>query len=211
MHKSACFVAFIVGAAAGGAASWYYAKKKYESIAQEEIDSVLAVYSNRKIATEPDDIDDEPVDQTASTANSSQDWRADEYNHYTNLVTSTGYTDYSGPSQVELPLVEAEPTIEKKRMGEEMPYVIAPDEAGELDYEVISLTYYADNILADDLDELVEDVDRVIGFESLLTFGRYEEDSVYVRNDRLKADYEILMDERNYSDVLKTKPTKRGY
>ena len=38
--KALYFVAFFVGAAAGVAASFKYAQKKYEKIAQEEIDSV---------------------------------------------------------------------------------------------------------------------------------------------------------------------------
>lgn len=43
-----CFVMLVVGAAAGSAATWLYAKKYYERIAQEEIDSVKAVFSERK-------------------------------------------------------------------------------------------------------------------------------------------------------------------
>ena len=85
--------------------------------------------------------------------------------------------------------------------------VVSPDEFGEIDeYEKISLTYYIDGSLADDNDELIEDVDGTIGFESLNHFGEYEDDSVFVRNDRLKCDYEILLDQRNYSDVVNIYP-----
>ena len=81
------------------------------------------------------------------------------------------------------------------------PYVIAPEEFGEMDgYNTISLTYYADNVLADDIDELVEDVDETVGLDSLNHFGEYEDDSVFVRNDRLRSDYEILRDNRTYED-----------
>lgn len=87
------------------------------------------------------------------------------------------------------------------------PYVISPEEFGEgEEYEKISLTYYADQVLADENDELVEDVEGAVGFESLTHFGEYEDDSVFVRNDRLKCDYEILLDQRTYSDVVKTRP-----
>ena len=55
-------------------------------------------------------------------------------------------------------------------------------------------------------DEKVEDVDNVVGLESLAHFGEYEDDSVFVRNDRLKCDYEILLDQRTYSDVIKQRP-----
>ena len=87
------------------------------------------------------------------------------------------------------------------------PYVISPEEFGEFeDYERISLSYYADQILADEDDEKVEDVDNVVGLESLIHFGEFEDDSVFVRNDRLKCDYEILLDQRTYSDVIKQRP-----
>ena len=47
---------------------------------------------------------------------------------------------------------------------------------------------------------------ETIGKDSLTHFGEYEDDSVFVRNDRLKADYEILMDQRTYAEVLQEKP-----
>ena len=83
---------------------------------------------------------------------------------------------------------------------EDQPYVISPDEFGEKKgYKLISLTYFSDEKLADDVGYLFN-VDE-IGEESLKQFGEYEEDSVHVRNDLLKADYEILLDPRKYSEV----------
>jgi hypothetical protein len=82
------------------------------------------------------------------------------------------------------------------------PYVIPPEEFGEIrHYGKISLTCYADGILADDGGELVDDVEGTVGADSLMKFGEYEDDSVFVRNDRLKCDYEILLDQRKYSDA----------
>ena len=49
-------------------------------------------------------------------------------------------------------------------------------------------------------------MDNVVGLESLTHFGEFEDDSVFVRNDRLKCDYEILLDQRTYSDVMKQRP-----
>ena len=87
------------------------------------------------------------------------------------------------------------------------PYVISPEQFGENeDYEKISLTYYADQILADENDEIIEDVEEMVGFESLNHFGEYEDDSVFVRNDAKKCDYEILLDQKLYSDVINEMP-----
>lgn len=89
----------------------------------------------------------------------------------------------------------------------EKPYVIAPEEFGEMDdYETVSLTYYSDGVLTDDFDNEIEDVEGMVGEDSLDHFGEYEDDSVFVRNDRYKTDYEILLDLRKYSDVKKSNP-----
>ena len=61
-------------------------------------------------------------------------------------------------------------------------------------------------MLADDNDDVVEDVNNVVGTESLTHFGEYEDDSVFVRNDGLRCDYEILLDQRKFSDVQANKP-----
>lgn len=87
------------------------------------------------------------------------------------------------------------------------PYVISPSEFGELEnYEQCTLTFYADGVLTDSNDEEVDDVDSLIGRESLSHFGEYEDDSVFVRNDTTKMDYEILLDNRFYSNVIKAEP-----
>ena len=77
------------------------------------------------------------------------------------------------------------------------PYIITPDEFGDREdegYDTVSLVYYSDGILTDDVDQLVEDVDDTVGLESLNHIGEYEDDSVFVRDERKKVDYEILKD-----------------
>lgn len=192
--KGMAFLAFIVGAGMGSVCTWKLLKRKYELIAQEEIDSVKAAYATReigkgfvegfrdglKVAEDRTQKDEDDVD----------------FKKYASIIQKEGYTDYSR-------------SVEEKK-GEafvEKPYVISPEEFGEFEeYEKISLTYYADKVLADENDEEVDDVDEIVGEESLNHFGEYEDDSVFVRNDRLKCDYEILLDQRNYSDVAKTMP-----
>ena len=83
------------------------------------------------------------------------------------------------------------------------PYVISPDELGEKDYSIISLNYYADGVLADDFDVVIDDVENTVGEDALTHFGEYEDDSVFVRNDELELDYEILKDMRRFEDIPK--------
>lgn len=209
MNKVFGFVIFAAGAAVGSAVTWYYAKKKYEQIAQEEIDSVKEVFAKNASAHHENDISEDGQAQEKAELAREKPSVAE----YAKKLSKEGYTRYSS-SEI---MVDDDEEEESSDPGQEpgkyfgdpdaAPYVIPPEEFGEKDdYDRISLSYYADHILADDNDQLLEDVDGTIGFESLTHFGEYEDDSVYVRNDRLKVDYEILRDERKYSDVTKTKP-----
>jgi hypothetical protein len=88
--------------------------------------------------------------------------------------------------------------------SEKAPYVIHPDIFGTReDYECRSLKCFRDRVVTDTDNEIIDDVDNLIGDESLDHFGEFEMDSVFVRNERLKCDYEILLDPREYSDVMK--------
>ena len=184
---------FAVGAAIGSVVTWKMLKNKYEQLAQEEINSVKEVFSrerrlkNNSVDDCKDEENDEPVLR-----------KPVDISEYARIIQKNGYMDYSGLNKE-----EKEPQIDR-------PYVISPKEFGELDgYRTIGLTYFDDGVLADDADdEVVEDVDNVVGFDSLNHFGDYEEeeDAVYVRNDTMKCDYEILRDRRKYSDVLLDKP-----
>lgn len=193
-NKLPGFVLLMFGIAIGSAATWQYTKNKYEQIAQEEINSVKKAFSKNEDKSEQR-IGNSDTDKNVRPANEKP-----SVAEYAAQLHERGYTNYSNSGDEKEKIREATVPMDK-------PYVIAPEEFGEFDeYEKISLSYYADQVLADDSDEPVDDVENVIGFDSLNHFGDYEDDSVFVRNDRLKCDYEILMDQRNYSDVVNKKP-----
>lgn len=137
---------------------------------------------------------------TEVTENTKESDESEERNTCETIIRENGYRNYSNISK----------TAKKTEDKVEKPYVILPDEFGEMDdYETISLIYYeGDKTLTCD-DDVVSNVDEIIGTESLNHFGEYEEDSVYVRNDSLKSDYEILLDYGSYKDLLKEKPYLR--
>lgn len=194
MSKATGFVMFVLGAAIGSIVTWQYTRKKYEQIAQEEIDSVKEIFSRRESAADVEITAPKP--QTAKIGKPEE---KPDITEYAARLERDGYTNYSN--------VGAEQKKEEQETMEIKPYVISPEEFGEFeDYERISLSYYADRVLADEDDEKVDDVDNVVGLESLTHFGEFEDDSVFVRNDRLKCDYEILLDQRTYSDVMKQRP-----
>lgn len=175
---------FAVGGAIGSVVAWNIAKSKYAAIAQAEIDDVKQTYKARYEKVETTDDSEEPQAEEAEEEEVSENTDDDHSTiHYNNkLVRDLGYVG-------------------------DGPYVISPDEWGDEEgYSRIEYTYYADKVLADENNDPVDDVDNTVGYDSLYHFGEYESDAVHIRNDRLKCYIEILLDERKYSDVIKTKP-----
>jgi hypothetical protein len=175
-------IAFIAGATLGSLATFMVVKKKYEQIAQEEIDSVKAVYSKKKSKENIDEEQGIQVDEK-------------EVEGYEDIIESSGYSKYSDISKNK---------TKAKHEDVERPYIIRPEEFGDIDgYELISLTHYSDGVLTDDDDQRMtdEEVGEVVGADYAEHFGEYEDDSVFVRNDKLKCDYEILLDQRKYSEL----------
>lgn len=174
-------IAFAVGAVLGSAVTWKLVDKKYKQIAQEEIDSVKEMYKRKSHKKDNSPDDERFIDSESET----------------------------GGSNNRPPLPQEYLDITSKYKSEEVddmtdkPYVIPPEEYGELyGYECISLNYYTDGVVADDFDNVVEDVDAMIGEDSLDHFGEYEADAVFVRNDTTRCDYEILRDIRSFSEVV---------
>lgn len=84
------------------------------------------------------------------------------------------------------------------------PYIITADEfsEGDRDYHQVSLTYYeGDEVLCDDQDQIVTESDKTVGDENLGNFGYGSNDPnvVYIRNERLSIDIEILRSDGKYA------------
>lgn len=199
---------FAAGAAIGSAVAWKVVKTKYERIAQEEIESVKEAYADM-VANLQEQVDDystmDEAEELVVRANKI-DWSDlenlddeddeddkifDDLNNYTRLVEQ--YTNKKGGAE---------------NMTKE-PYVISPYDFGELDgYSQVELTYYADGTLEDEDYNIVTDVDELIGRDSLYTFGEYEDDAVFVRNEHLRADFQILKDYRTYEEARSVGPNQ---
>ena len=191
-NRSLFSLGFIIGAASGATVAWYLLKDKYETLAQEEIDSVKEVFARRE-----QEMKDETVKRNVAEGIKDSDRTKPDLKEYAEQLKKNGYTRYSDLS------ADDEGVSDKQTK----PYVIPPEQFGDDEnYDQISLTYYADGVLADENDEVIEDVEDAVGIDSLNHFGEYEDDSVFVRNDARKCDYEILLDQRTYSEVAEDMP-----
>ena len=73
-------------------------------------------------------------------------------------------------------------------------------------YRTVTLYYHADGVLTDDQNEIVEDADDVVGTDFSEHYGEYEDDSVCIRNDAKRTDYEILYDPSTYHSGVNKNP-----
>lgn len=191
---------FVAGAAIGSVVTWKLVKTKYEQLAQEEIDSVREYYGKSrkndevKEESEPAEDEDDYIEAESERCEKIREAtilgvdisNRPDIQEYARKVGAIGY----GPRE------------DKKEMDIIRPYVISPEQFEEFeDYDVVTLTYYADGVLTDEQDHRIEDVKGIVGEDSLTRFGEYEKDTVYVRNDTLKCYYEILRDIDKYSEL----------
>ena len=182
---------FAVGAAIGSAVTWKLLDAKYHRMAEDEIEEVREYYKKKNPNYEgPETIDDDVESEKKSYQ------EKPSLQEYAEKLKDMGYTNYSkrnDPGE-----------IREEERDVEGPYVIEPEEYGELhDYTLIELYHYADGILADDGDAVVEDADDIVGPDYADHFGDYEDDSVFIRNDARKCDYQILLiDRRYYGDIV---------
>ncbi len=196
---------FLLGLAIGGAGAWYYLKNTYEQRSEQDIASAKEAFHSREVKllaeieelkkkTEPEK--DEAETAPTVLANGKVQDKGDVVEY-----ARGKYTQYTPSVVPQRPAPE-----EHKADNIEAPYVISPDEFGEIDgYAQISLTYYADGILADENGVIIDDIEEIVG-DAINHFGEYEDDSVFCRSDPKRCDYEILQDLRRYADVRKSFP-----
>jgi hypothetical protein len=87
------------------------------------------------------------------------------------------------------------------------PYVIHRDERDEnAAYDSVTYTYYEDDVVCDEDDEVLDEQRRetVIGEENLGKFGHGSGDPtiVYVRNDQLEMDMEIVQSPNSFAEEV---------
>lgn len=89
--------------------------------------------------------------------------------------------------------------------GQVPPFVISQetfswDEEEGDEYEKLTITYYPkERVLLDDDNEVIDDVDGTIGWRNTSRFGdeSHDPDVVFIRNRRLRTDFEVVRDEEN--------------
>lgn len=184
MSKVKGLLIFAAGALAGAFAGARIAKKHYEELAQEEIEEVRAYYKNKEkeetnAIEEPEKIEEKSIE-------------VEEKKEYDTIIKHGNYMT-----------MEEDKENEEDELcdSDDEPYIIDPSEFGNYGhYATQTCTYFADGVLVDDVDEVIEDPDSLVGTYHIDIFRDFDATSVYVRNDWMKMDFEIIRDDWFWSD-----------
>lgn len=186
---------FVAGAAVGSVITWKLIEKKYKDLADEEIESVIETFKNRKPRITKDNVK-ETVEKVINKYKEPKEIVED-------IVTAERYSieneeeiDEDDESNYTVNIDNDDAVI--------TPYVIEPEQFGEYnEYGTKTLTYYADNVLTDEIDNPItsDEMVTMIGPDALDHFGEYEDDSVYIRDEMNEMDYEILKSEKKFSEI----------
>lgn len=210
---------FGVGFALGWVTSAKRLKTKYEREFEEEVAGMRQHYRQKLTALNEKKKVEDLVDELGYKGPTQEDTTRTDYR-------STGDDNQQEEVQASSESVQEEAAIENvfnPRTGETIdvwnydeelrsrtqtkPYVIHADEfrENETNYDQVTYTWWeGNNILTAVNDEIVDEVDRIVGLENLEKFGHGsgQQHVVYVRNDSLSMDIEILRSESDYAEVV---------
>ena len=183
---------FAAGVVVGAVAGAYLVKDKIMADAKQEIEEVREYYRSKKESKKEETVEEQPVEEVK------------EEKEYKTIVENSGYVNYNKPEQ-----------IIQHSVLEDTPYAIDPEEFGDKvdeGWDMTTLTYFADGVLVDDVDEIVEQPDVVVGLDNLRIFEEFPDATcVYVRNETWRTDFEILRDDWKWSDLQEPQVEKKPH
>ena len=206
---------FMGGAAVGSALTYLVVRDKYEKMLNEEInynESRKQIIENQK---ELKEILEEVYPENEKTTNGNEhepidsdeltyDPEAYQREREKNEAFNKRCEEYAEKCR-QYQNGELENDEEEDDGDMTAPYVIAPDEFGDLGYEMVFLSLYADGVVAYDDDNSFMDEDDIAsllgGEENLEEMGKFEDDILHIRNENEYTDFEIPRDLRKYSAV----------
>lgn len=187
MYKKA--LTFIGGAVIGSLVSWYFTKKKYETLAENEIAKMREGYrqKNKELAERArikPDISEVVKDRITIRQ---EDVDLDEKEE--SLIAK--YDE------------ESEPTGEENISPNDdiIEFIDDGEFASMNGYEKINLVLYEDDVLANEMSDDIVLVEDTVGQQAIDDFKHYNPEAFYVRNNQLMTEYEITRDHRTYEEV----------
>lgn len=207
-------IGFILGAAAGATIAWFLVKDHYQKLTESEIAEAREYYAKLHKTGKYESLE-KLASVYAETQKSYQEG-LDRLGYTSDALTVDDAPDGT-PEEREAWLNRAiysqdlvpqddDPEAEYHDISDRLGniYIISFEEFGDpdVDYPTISMTYYeGDDTLADEREDIEDDVSGLIGDDALDHFGDRSRDKniVYVRNDNKSLDIEICRNPGKYS------------
>lgn len=198
-------IGFLVGLVIGSVLTYHGLKNKVEAEIDEEVNKVKEFYKDQLEKQQAEYFEKE--EYLKSKAAVAED-KGSVVSKIINLKNVEKFEekqndeneneDEDGPEETTTGAFEI---FEDNIIAQDKPFVIEEDRVGEyISYDLISLIYFSDGVLTDDWEVPVENPDETVGMEYKKYFETGE-DVVYVRNDKLKCEFEITRDLRTYEEV----------
>lgn len=220
MNKNIIF-GFIGGVVTGAAVTYAVIKKKYQDISIREIQAVIDSYGKNKTCSEnmdqisaenetEEEAVEEPVEETETKQQLTEETGAKHMKTaYVNNPNRVRYDKKNKDDHVSIaghPNKKPKqiPVVEEKT-AEECIYVIKPEEFNTLDKFESETLYYSEDHQVIDSDYKIlttPEIEKLIGGDPYGRFGEYEDDSVYIRNEILMIDYEILLSLKTSEEIV---------
>lgn len=186
-------LAFVAGAIVGG----FVTKKYIEYKSQINDEAEYEEYETQEPITE--EANDTSV-ENEETSNDEIKIRSVNDEAYKKLLADL---QYSAEKEAEDFIERMIPRQDEVR-DTSKPYNIAPDEFEEIDeYDSDEYTYYADGYVTDSYGMPISDEDilNTIGEDFDTYFGSYDDDQIWIRNERLRMDFSVIRDVDRFVDV----------
>lgn len=175
---------FIIGAGAGGFIANHLLSQKYEQRVEEEIRAVRMQLLDLQ-------------------ADKEQPKRPEE----TKAEAIAAMKNYSEPAKAQQ---NADRLNNKPVEKKSKPYIIDPKvfDSADNPYTILGLVMYTDGTIAEKMDSELHvlgplDIDKYIGMDAVNHFGEYEDDRICVRNDEMKTDFEVVLVNYTYGEMLR--------
>lgn len=209
---------FLAGVATGVIVAKKVYEKYYDDLAQEEIASVKeALAKPLPLPSNLQGISNEDYERTYGETRPTNDnslarparvsrnpYEAAKTHYNLSSATLSSVPDEDYPEETDVGAGEEREVPETEEFEVPIyPYVITSDQFLEDSdkYDKVSLYYYSlDDVLCDEQEEVIDDIDDTVGYDALAILDM--QTSVWVRNERLHIDYEILSVKQTYAEAV---------
>lgn len=185
------FIIFFAGVGVGAVGMRFYLKERYDAELDAAVERINSEYKrDREMLFKEAGADIETPEEKKERAEGLRVFRSE--------VAKQAYDSYfNGGSD----LKEDDAMAPSEKVDE--PYLIsANDFATGRGLDKVTLTYYINaNLLCEDGEVLENNYDELLGNEWKEHFHDDEDGVVYVRNEKMGAEYEVLLDEMDADSV----------